>query len=97
MMDGNVRPLDRFFRAVVGLGLLYMPLVIHEPWAWVGLIGLLPLASAMTGYCPAYSMMCCKKCCCGEKSCPVCGDKTCSDKDKTCSMGSDKGPDSRVM
>ena len=51
----NVGTLDRGLRVVVGLGLLSLTMVgPHSLW---GLIGLIPLATAALGSCPAYSLI----------------------------------------
>jgi hypothetical protein len=52
MMIKNVGSLDRTLRVLVGLALL--SLVFIGPKTWWGLVGLLPLATASTRFCPAY-------------------------------------------
>ncbi len=50
----NEHRLDRAVRVVVGL--LLLSLVFfgpHTPW---GLIGIVPLATGLSGYCPAYHL-----------------------------------------
>lgn len=54
-MTVNVGVVDRAIRAIVGLVLL--ALVFVGPESLWGLIGLLPLATAAMGNCPAYSLM----------------------------------------
>ena len=49
-MTPNVGLLDRLARVVVGLGLLYMAIQGHV-WGWLGVV---PLATALMGFCPAY-------------------------------------------
>ena len=49
-MKMNVGLADRLIRAVVGLGLIFWAYNGH-PWAWLGLV---PLATAFVGFCPAY-------------------------------------------
>ena len=64
-MGRNVGSIDRIFRIVVGLVLLAMtPLIggmIHYPLgapignlAWIGLV---PLLTALLGWCPLYSLI----------------------------------------
>lgn len=51
----NLGMLDRGLRVAIGLGLLSLTLVgPHSLW---GLIGLIPLATAALGSCPAYSLI----------------------------------------
>lgn len=49
-MKSNVGLIDRSIRVVLGLGLLFWAYNGH-PW---GLLGLVPLATAFMGFCPAY-------------------------------------------
>lgn len=51
----NVGTIDRILRVVVGLGLL--SLVFVGPQTWWGLVGLIPLLTALIGFCPAYRLI----------------------------------------
>ena len=54
-MTRNVGNLDRIIRAVVGLGLISLVFVGPQtPWGWVGLV---PLATAVIGWCPPYALL----------------------------------------
>jgi ABC-type polysaccharide/polyol phosphate export permease len=58
----NVGTIDRVLRIVVGLGLL--SLVFFGPktnWGWIGVV---PLLTALIGFCPAYSIL-------GIRTCPL--------------------------
>ncbi len=62
-MMKNVGSVDRILRIVVGLALIAIavtgPKVV---WGWIGIV---PLATALIGWCPAYSIFglkTCKKC-----------------------------------
>lgn len=58
----NVGAVDRALRVVVGLVVLSLYFVGPQtPWA---LIGLVPLLTAVIGYCPAYSIFGFKTCAC---------------------------------
>ncbi len=51
----NIGNLDRLFRAIIGLVLI--SLVYTGPqtvWGWAGLI---PLATAITSFCPLYTVL----------------------------------------
>lgn len=52
MFTTNVGTADRLVRAVVGVGLIGLVFVgPRTPWGWLGII---PLATAVIGWCPAY-------------------------------------------
>ena len=50
-MTLNMGGVDRLARAVIGLALVGWALSGGPIWAWIGVI---PLATAATGWCPAY-------------------------------------------
>lgn len=54
-MKTNVGTLDRVLRIVLGLALLGL-FALGSIGAW-GLIGLVPLATGMLGYCPLYQVL----------------------------------------
>ena len=59
-MKVNVGTLDRGIRAIVGLVLIALVFVGPQTaWGWLGLI---PLATALIGFCPAYSLLGIKTC-----------------------------------
>ena len=52
MFQKNVGTVDRALRAIVGLILISLTVIGPQtPWGWVGLV---PLATAFIGWCPAY-------------------------------------------
>jgi len=61
-MTANVGGIDRILRIVVGLALL--SLVFVGPQTLWGLVGLVPLGTALIGYCPAYTIF-------GLSTCPA--------------------------
>lgn len=65
-MTANVGGIDKVLRIVVGLGLLafavFGPASIE--WKWVGYIGVVPLLTALMGWCPAYTLI-------GVSTCPA--------------------------
>lgn len=61
-MPVNVGSIDRALRAIVGLVLIALVFVGPQtPWGWIGLV---PLLTAVVGFCPAYTLF-------GIKSCPI--------------------------
>ncbi|HYX64861.1 MAG TPA: DUF2892 domain-containing protein [Burkholderiales bacterium] len=53
-MKSNVGTADRMIRAIVGLVLLSLVFILEGNARWLGLIGLVPLGTALVGWCPAY-------------------------------------------
>lgn len=67
-MKPNVGGIDRVLRLVVGAGLISLVFVGPQtPWGWVGVV---PLLTAVVGFCPAYTLIglntCSKKSCCNN-------------------------------
>ena len=65
-MVTNVGSIDRIARIVVGLLLIAYAIPIgfaNTGWNWVGWIGVIPIITAIVGYCPAYTMV-------GLSTCP---------------------------
>jgi ABC-type polysaccharide/polyol phosphate export permease len=56
----NVGGVDRALRAVVGLILIALVFVGPQtPWGWIGVV---PLLTAIIGFCPAYTIFGIKTC-----------------------------------
>jgi hypothetical protein len=54
-MNKNVGSVDRALRIVAGLALLSLTVIgPGTPW---GLIGIVPLVTALLGWCPAYTLL----------------------------------------
>lgn len=61
-MTTNIGTIDRALRIIVGLVLIALVFLGPQtPWGWIGLI---PLATALIGWCPAYRLI-------GINSCSV--------------------------
>jgi len=54
-MTKNIGKIDRLIRFVVGLVIL--SLVFMGPQTMWGLLGLIPLGTALIGWCPPYAML----------------------------------------
>lgn len=55
-MQQNVGSLDKIVRVIIGLGLLALLFIVEGNIRWIGLIGVVPIFTALTGWCPAYSL-----------------------------------------
>lgn len=61
-MKINVGGIDKILRIVAGLALLVLAIMgIGAPWTWIGIV---PLATGLMGWCPAYSII-------GVSTCPM--------------------------
>ena len=62
-MQQNVGSIDKVLRIVAGLVMLSLVFVGPQtPWGWIGIV---PLLTALIGWCPAYKILgvsTCKKC-----------------------------------
>jgi len=65
-MMKNVGSADKIVRIVVGIALIAFALFgpADIGWKWVGWIGVVPIATALMGWCPLYSIV-------GMKTCPT--------------------------
>ncbi|MDD3213951.1 MAG: DUF2892 domain-containing protein [Eubacteriales bacterium] len=55
-MKKNIGTVDKWIRLVLGLALLSMFLWVPGGAKWFGLIGLIPLVTALIGFCPLYAL-----------------------------------------
>jgi hypothetical protein len=54
-MSRNVGGIDRILRIIVGIGLIAIVFVGPQTqWGWIGVI---PLFTALVGFCPAYRLI----------------------------------------
>ena len=61
-VNQNVGTIDKLLRVVVGLVLLSLLVLLQGNLRWVGLIGLVPLGTALMGFCPLYMLFGIKTC-----------------------------------
>lgn len=59
-MQKNVGPVDRALRIIAGLVLL--SLTVLGPKTMWGLIGIVPIVTALVSWCPAYTLLGIKTC-----------------------------------
>ena len=65
-MTSNVGGFDKIARIVVGVALIAFALLAPATisWKWIGWIGVVPLLTALVGFCPAYALL-------GLNTCPM--------------------------
>jgi hypothetical protein len=53
-MVHNIGKTDKIIRIVLGIAILIIGYMNHS---WWGLVGLVPLGTALLGYCPLYTLL----------------------------------------
>jgi len=61
IMKTNVGGIDKILRIVAGIALIAWALMGGPVWAWIGIV---PLATGLLGWCPAYTLL-------GMNTCPL--------------------------
>ena len=56
-MKVNVGSVDRVIRVIVGLALLSLVFLLNGEIRWIGLIGVIPLLTAVVSFCPLYTVL----------------------------------------
>jgi hypothetical protein len=65
-MSANMGAIDRVARLAIGLALMAYAISLGFPptgWNWIGWIGVVPILTALVGYCPLYTVL-------GVSTCP---------------------------
>jgi hypothetical protein len=62
-MKTNVGTVDKVIRILLGIALLAYAFMGQAPMRWIGLIGVVPLVTALAGFCPLYKIL-------GLNTCP---------------------------
>ena len=53
-MTKNIGSIDRVIRIIVGVALIVSAITgVFAPWGWIGVV---PLATALIGWCPPYAI-----------------------------------------
>lgn len=60
-MKTNVGGIDKIIRILAGVALIAWALMGGPVWAWIGVV---PLATGLLGWCPAYTLL-------GMNTCPL--------------------------
>lgn len=63
-MKANVGGIDRVVRILAGIGILSLVFVLEGTARYWGLVGLVPLATGVFRFCPAYALF-------GLNTCPM--------------------------
>lgn len=63
-MVNNVGTIDKVVRVVIGIILLSLLFFLNGNIRFIGLIGIIPIAVAIFGYCPLYTLL-------GINTCPM--------------------------
>lgn len=60
----NMGSIDRILRLVTGIALILFALLgpADLAWKWIGWIGVVPVVTALIGWCPAYTILGIKTC-----------------------------------
>ena len=53
----NVGKTDKIIRYILGVGLLSLLFILNGNIKFIGLIGLIPLGTALLGFCPLYALL----------------------------------------
>jgi len=56
-MKKNVGTIDKFIRMAIGLALIAFIFIWDGPSRWLGLLGIIPIATALANYCPLYTIL----------------------------------------
>ena len=56
-MKANVGSIDKLLRIVVGLALIAWALWGEGAWHRLGFIGIVPILTALVGFCPLYTLL----------------------------------------
>lgn len=53
----NMDHLDRALRMALGIVMLCSFFILDGSWKWIGLAGIVPLATGLAGWCPFYAWL----------------------------------------
>ncbi len=56
-MQANIGKNDRVLRIAAGIALLSLLFLVESGARWFGLIGIVPLATGLIRWCPAYALL----------------------------------------
>lgn len=56
-MNRNMGTIDRVLRGMFGVGVLAWALLGNQELHWLGWLGVIPLGTALFGFCPLYRLL----------------------------------------
>ena len=56
-MKKNIGSTDKWVRIVLGVALLLVLFLVQSGWRWVGLAGVVLIATALVDFCPLYALL----------------------------------------
>ena len=56
-MEQNIGLVDQWLRIILGVALMAAVFLAESVWRWLGLVGIVPLATAFASWCPVYSLL----------------------------------------
>ncbi len=56
-MTKNIGQIERILRIVIGAALVLGFFLTSGPYSWLYLLGLIPLATGLIGWCPPYQLL----------------------------------------
>ncbi len=56
-MEHNVGEGERIIRILAGVAIVGLILVLEGPAKWLGLIGIVPIATGIMAWCPPYALL----------------------------------------
>jgi len=63
-MKANVGSVDKIVRVFLGFAIIGAAVYLQEPWdGWWGAVGIVPILTAIFGFCPAYLPLGISTCC----------------------------------
>lgn len=61
-MKANVGSVDKIVRLIIAAGLFSLFFILQDDLKWLGLIGIVPLVTALASWCPLYTVFGIKTC-----------------------------------
>lgn len=55
-MNANVGTIDKLVRLIIALALFSLYFFLQDDLKWLGLLGIVPLATGLVNWCPLYTL-----------------------------------------
>ncbi|PLX42801.1 MAG: DUF2892 domain-containing protein [Deltaproteobacteria bacterium] len=56
-MQVNEHNAERVARVILGIALLCLLFILESNWRYIGLVGIVPILTGLTGFCPLYTIL----------------------------------------